>query len=164
MGLVAHYLALPDNRVVAGVRNPSHPTCQALSTLPNDPSSSLVIVQIESASKSSALAAMETLQAKYEIDTLDIVIANAGISTAYPTVADASVGDMENHYLVNVIGPVLLFQATRPLLYRSTVGKFAVMSSSAGTIGDSKDFQARSSSCVLLLTQCDLNHETRGLS
>lgn len=45
---------------------------------------------------------------------------------------------MQEHYRVNVIGPVVLFQATLPLLAKATVGKFVVMSSSAGTLGDSR--------------------------
>ncbi|CZR58901.1 related to aflatoxin biosynthesis ketoreductase nor-1 [Phialocephala subalpina] len=130
LGLVKHYLALPNQVVVAGFRNPAHLTCKELSTLPKDATSSIVIVQIESGSKSSAIAAVDTLQTKYGIDRLDVIIANAGIATAWPTVADASVEDMLEHYRVNVIGPVVLFQATLPLLSKAANGKFAVMSSS----------------------------------
>lgn len=93
LGLVRHYLALPNNVVVVGVRNPAHPTVKKLSTLSKNTSSSLVVVHIESASKSSALAAVDRLQTEYDVQRLDIVIANAGIATAWPTVADASAED-----------------------------------------------------------------------
>lgn len=42
--------------------------------------------------------------------------------------------DMLKHYKVNVIGPVLLFQAVLPLLEKSEKGKFVAISSSAGLI------------------------------
>lgn len=140
LSLVKHYLAIPNTVVVVGVRNSAHPTSTELPTpLPKDASSSLTVVQIESASKLSALAAVETLGTKYDIDRLDIVIANAGIATAWPPVANASVEDMEEHCRVNVIGSVVLFQATLLLLSRAAITKFAVLSSSAGTLGDSKN-------------------------
>jgi norsolorinic acid ketoreductase len=45
---------------------------------------------------------------------------------------------MQEHFLVNAIGPVLLFQAVLPLLSKARNPKFVVMSSSAGTIADTE--------------------------
>ncbi|KAF8859559.1 NAD(P)-binding protein [Acephala macrosclerotiorum] len=98
------------------------------------------------------------LGTKYSIDRLDLVIANAGIATVWPTVADASVEDMQEHYLVNVIGLVVLFQATLPLLSEAVVGKFAVMSSLAGTLGGNK---RNFSDAVYGTTKAALNYISR---
>lgn len=92
------------------------------------------MVTIESTSKESSVLAAVQLQSKHGIDHLDIVIANAGISYVWPKVIDAEVKDMEKHYSVNVIGPVLLFQALRPLIEKSERGMFVTMSSSGGSI------------------------------
>jgi norsolorinic acid ketoreductase len=100
-------------------------------------SSSLIVVKIESAPTESALAAVKELQQIHGIKSLDVVIANAGISKIYPTVADVDVEDMKEHYLVNTIGVVTLFQAVLPLLNNSQKEKkFIAISSSAASIGD----------------------------
>lgn len=130
------YLDQPNNTVIAGVRDPTDDRSIALSLLPKGESSSLIIVSIESTSETSALTAIEVLKTKHHIETLDIVIANAGIAAIYPAVSEAKPADMANHYAVNVIGPVLLFQAVKPLLSKSSNPKWVSMSSSAGTIID----------------------------
>lgn len=136
LGLVTAYLAQPNNTVIAGVRDPTDDRSTALSLLPKGPSSSLIVVSIESTSETSALAAIEELKTKHHVEALDIVIANAGISAIFPPVSEVKPADMANHYAVNVIGPVLLFQAVKPLLLKSSNPKWVSMSSSAGTIID----------------------------
>ena len=138
-GLVAAYLSRPNTTVIAGVRDPSHPTAKALSDLPKGASSSLITVKIDSASPTDAAAAIESLQNKYHIFSLDTVIANAGISAtkAFGPVANMKVDDVKEHVNVNAIGPLLLFQATLPLLRKAVhgLGKFVFVSSPIGSIG-----------------------------
>lgn len=79
---------------------------------------------------------METLCTAHHIAAIDVVIANAGISTKWPSVIDVKGSDIQEHILINAIGPVLLFQAVLPLLVKSTNPRFVAISSSAASIGD----------------------------
>ncbi|KIV80699.1 hypothetical protein PV11_08183 [Exophiala sideris] len=135
-GLVETYLSRPNNIVVAAVRDPSSHTSQALYDLPRGPSSSLVVVKIDSHSETDAAAAMEELRSVHKIMALDVVIANAGIAEVFPRVEDAQVADLLEHYQVNVIAVIVLFRAVLPLLKSSQkTAKFVTIGSSAGTIG-----------------------------
>lgn len=131
--------------VVAAVRDPSSASSKALANLPKDASSKLIVVKIDSASTTDAAEAVATLQTEHGITSLDVVIANAGISKLYPPVHEALATDMLEHYTVNVIGPVYLFRAVRPLLLaaaaekengqKSSTPMFIAMGSMAGSIG-----------------------------
>ena len=87
-------------------------------------------------SESDAKAAIELLRSKHKISKLDIVMANAGIGTDFSFVKETPVQAMKDHFEVNVIGPLILFQATLPLLTAAPDPKFMVTSSSVGSIGD----------------------------
>ena len=67
---------------------------------------------------------------------IDTVIANAAIVKGYPLTKDAKRSEILEHYVVNVLGPVELYQATRDLLQKST-GKpiFVPLGSGAGALG-----------------------------
>ncbi|TVY84799.1 Norsolorinic acid ketoreductase [Lachnellula suecica] len=137
LGFVKTLLARPNAAVIAGVRDPSRPSSQALSELPVGNSSSLIIVKIESDLKESVLAAMQDLQKNHGINSLDVVIANAGIANNVPTVAEADLEELKEHFLVNTAGVVGLFQAVLPLLNQSQKQKmFVAISSNAACIGD----------------------------
>ena len=141
-GLVAAYLMRPDTIIVAAVRNPDDKNSQLLQNLPRAASTSLVIVKIDSKSTTDAGEAVATLGSQYNITTLDVVIANAGMSQMFPRVANVTAADMLSHYQVNVVGVVVLFQAVLPLLQRSQkLPKFIAMSSETGTIGNQQKFQ-----------------------
>jgi len=134
---VTKLLARPNTTVIAGVRDPSHASSQGLSKLPVGKSSSLIVVKLESYPKESALEAVKDLQQNHGISSLDVVIANAAIAKVFPTVAAVDVEDMAEHYLVNTIGVVALFQAVLPLLSNSQKQrKFIAISSKAGSIGN----------------------------
>ncbi|KAF4615577.1 hypothetical protein G7Y89_g15295 [Cudoniella acicularis] len=134
LGLAKYYLSTANSIVIAAVRNPGHPTSQTLRTLQTHPSSTLILVPIESTSKNTAVTAISTLQSQHGISHLDVVIANAGISDVWPEVKDVKEEDMVRHYAVNVIGVALLFQAVLPLLEKAKVPKFITMGSSAGIL------------------------------
>ena len=136
-GLVEAYLSRPNNIVVAAVRDPSDPTGKSLNDLPKAPSTSLIIVKISSTSETDAADAVKELETAHNIDSLDIVIANAGIAKIFPRVEDAQTADVLEHYHVNVIGNIILLRAVLPLLKKSqNTPKFITMGSTAGTIGD----------------------------
>lgn len=134
-GLLETYLARPNHTVIGAVRDPSAATATSLHDLPKGPSSTLIIVKIDSTSETDAHAAVKELESAHGIRSLDLVIANAGILKGFPRVEAVQPSDMKEHYQVNVIAPVLLFQATLPLLQKSTMPKFVTIGSSAGSIG-----------------------------
>jgi len=139
-GLVKYYLSQPRNTVIAGVRDPEHSSAQALSQLPKDTSNTLILVKLESASEPDAAAAISYLESVHNITHLDVVIANAGISKVLPRVSEASISDLQEHYLVNVIGVVVIFKAVAPLLSKSKNPRFITMSSSAASLSE-KEFR-----------------------
>ena len=135
--LVGAYLARPDNVVVAAVRDPAHHTARSLRELPKAESSSLIIVKIDSTSGVDAAEAVTELSSAHDITDLDVVIDNAGVARIFPKVQDARTSDFLDHYRVNAIGVVILFQAVLPFLKRSQMtAKFIAIGSAAGTIAD----------------------------
>ncbi|KXG50412.1 Short-chain dehydrogenase/reductase SDR [Penicillium griseofulvum] len=139
-GLVAKYLARDNVTVIAAVRNPTSSEATSLSDFPTGKGSRLIIVKIDASSNTDAKAAVEKLPSQ-GVSALDIVIANAGIfdTAAFTTVADSTIAQIQAHLDVNTIGPVRLFQATLPLLEKSSSPRFILSSSLMGTIGGIKD-------------------------
>lgn len=134
-GLLQRYLNKPDHIVIAANRNPSHPTSQALETLPKGIGSRLIVVKWDASVDQDAFIAIEKLQEKHGIKYLDIVIANAGVSELCPTVADLKLDDLRTHMAPNVYGFLATYQATRPLLAKSAKEPvFAPMGSAAGCL------------------------------
>ncbi|KAL8658843.1 MAG: hypothetical protein Q9202_007408 [Teloschistes flavicans] len=136
-GLVDVYLSRPNTIVVAGVRDPNHPTSKKLSSVSGHPSSKIIVVKIDSKSNSDPAKAIESIQSSHGIEKLDLVIANAGICTDYSSVADVDPGVFTEHVIVNGIGPLYLFQAVLPLLQKGGQGcaKFVGIGSPMGSIG-----------------------------
>lgn len=125
----------PHKTVVAANRDPAHTTSKALLDLPKRDGSRLVMVKYDAGVEGSAFDAVKQIQEQGVVH-LDTVVANAAISNLYPLVKDAQRYDLLEHYRVNVLGPVELYQATRDLLQKS-VGKpiFAFLGSGAGALG-----------------------------
>ena len=131
-GLVQLYLAKPDHVVIAANRDPEASSSKALSELPTGPGSRLIVVKVDASAEADASEAVKTLTAKDGIDHLDIVIANAGVSYVWPTVAVLKISDLRAHIEPNVYGTVWLYQAALPLLHKSANPKFITMGSTAG--------------------------------
>lgn len=135
-GLVQSYLSCPKTTVVAAVRDIESSSAKSLHDLPKGAGSTLIVVKIDSSSLTDAEHATSLLQSKYNILSLDVVIANAGISKVWPAVHEANIEDMREHFEVNVLGVVTLFKAVRPLLLKSAgTPKFITLGSTAGWIG-----------------------------
>ncbi|OCF37390.1 hypothetical protein I317_04505 [Kwoniella heveanensis CBS 569] len=92
----------------------------------------LIVVKIDSASTTDPKEAVEQLQSQ-GIAHIDIIVANAGISSHYKAVKDIQLDAFQEHHIVNVQGPLLLFQAFYPLLKEGD--KFIVISSLVGAQG-----------------------------
>lgn len=130
-GLAQRFPAKPDHVVIAANRDPSGATSTALQDLPKGEGSRLIVVKLDSAVEADAIEAVKTLETQ-GIDSLDIVVANAGISEVYPEVSALNASDLQRHVTVNVLGVVWLYQAVLPLLRKSTNPKWVNMGSSAG--------------------------------
>lgn len=141
-GLLEHYLARPNHTVIAGNRDPNHPTSKALLDLPTAQGTSLIIVKIDSTSPNDAAAAVKQLTSQ-GIDHFDIVIANSGIALCYPKICEVKVEDIQKHVDTNIYGWIYLYQATLPLLKKSRNPLWVTVGSSAafltvGIFGDSR--------------------------
>ena len=124
----------PDTIVFAGVRNPSKRSeLQKLaSKYPN-----VHIVKLDSSSTTDAQAAAHTVE---EIaGGLDVVIANAGIAENWEKVVKVDPQSLSEHFKVNTVGPLILFQALYPVLLKRQTRKFVTISSLVGAITNMLD-------------------------
>ena len=134
-GLLQRYLAQPDHTVIAANRDPQHPTSQDLIQLPTGQGSRLITVKIDATQEQDALDAVRALKELHGVQHLDVVIANAGISNIYPSVAELKISDIQKNMETNVYGVIRLYQATRSLLQKSSNQPiFATVGSSAGCL------------------------------
>jgi len=131
-------LARRDNVIVfAGARNPSAAT--DLQALVEEFPGKVHIVKLTSCDKRENEAAVKEISSI--AGRLDVVIANAGISNFYGPSLETPAEQMREHFEINVIGTLILFQASYPLLKASTPSpKFIAISSAAGSITDGTAF------------------------
>ena len=94
----------------------------------------MILVKIDSSSETDALVAVKQLEAEHSITKLDVVIANAGIAKYFGKATVTPVEEMFEHYKINSVAPLILFQATSPLLNAAARPMFITISSSAGSI------------------------------
>ncbi|TVY43673.1 Norsolorinic acid ketoreductase [Lachnellula subtilissima] len=135
-GIVTVYLSKSDVTVIAAVRDLESISTKALSSLPKAKNSSLITVKIDSRLEQDAIAAVRTLESEHSIRKIDVVIANAGTSASLGPVASITAEQVLDNVTVNSLGrPLFLFQATLPLLQKSSQPKFVVLGSQAGSIG-----------------------------
>ncbi|KAF2825875.1 short-chain dehydrogenase [Ophiobolus disseminans] len=135
-GLTSTLLQRPNTTIIAAVRDVAK-SKSALGSLPKGSGSKLILVKLDSASESDPKEAIAQLQSEHGITSLDIVIANAGIGHSGTTIANTTVEALRDHINVNTIGPILLFQAVKPLLQASKSGNpiFLAISTAIGSMG-----------------------------
>ncbi|KAK7421577.1 hypothetical protein QQX98_002044 [Neonectria punicea] len=143
-GLTTVFLQKPSTTVIATVRDLSNESSKTLADLPKAENSRLILVKLDVAVESDPATAAETLRKEHGIESLDVVVANAGISKDAKSVKEGSVSSITEHFAINTIGPVLLFQATEPLLKASKSGRptFIAITSLFGTIGGLEFFKS----------------------
>ncbi|KAJ7766524.1 aflatoxin biosynthesis ketoreductase-like protein nor-1 [Mycena maculata] len=130
-GLVATLAARPKTVVFAGARDP---TAQSLTEL-SAKYSNVHPVKLTSGDEADNAAAVAEIQKR--AGQLDVVIANAGISKYRGPIANTPPSEFRDHWEVNTLGPIVLFQAAHALLLASPSGvpTFALISSAVGSIG-----------------------------
>jgi len=131
-GLVEALAKRPNTTVVAAVRNPE--TAKDLEALSTG-SSKVIVVKISSTSETDAKEAVELLKTKHGLTKLDVVVANAGIASSFGKLVDLPLSIVREHWEVNALGPLILFQAIFPLLEKSSDPKFIAVSTAVASIG-----------------------------
>ncbi|KAF7368410.1 NAD(P)-binding protein [Mycena venus] len=129
-GLAALIAARPNTIVFAGARDP---TAQSLKDLaakhPN-----VHPVKLTSGDQADNEAAIAEIQKT--AGRLDVLIANAGIAKHIGTLATTPLSEFRDHWEVNTLGIVVLFQAAHTLLLASPTGApiFAYVSSGGASM------------------------------
>lgn len=120
--------------VVACVRSVA---ASSLDGLEKGTNSRLVVVQLDCEAASDPQRAVQELQSVHNITYIDVVIANAGIANDHHPASKAQLDQLEKHMMVNAYSTLLLFQATQPLLQKSTrQPKFVYVGARLGAISD----------------------------
>ncbi|KAI8808541.1 short-chain dehydrogenase [Cladochytrium replicatum] len=168
-GLIEALLKRPKTVVIAAIRDASKPS-PALSELQLASGSRLIIVKIESASESDPFTAVEDLNSIHGIDHIDVVIANAGIAEQGGPISSITTKSLREHWEINTLGPLLLFQATWPLLQKSKERhpKFIGISTLLSSVGMDQSFPATaygSSKAAFnyIVRKIQIDHGTNGL-
>jgi len=135
-GFTQSLLQRPNTTVIAAVRDvaKSTPTLESLSKASG---SKLIVVKLDSSAEADPKNAVAQLKSEHGITSLDIVIANAGIAHSGTTIVNTPADALRDHFAVNTIGPILLFQAVKPLLQASKTGNpiFLAISTVIGSMG-----------------------------
>ncbi|KAJ7133302.1 hypothetical protein C8R44DRAFT_585598, partial [Mycena epipterygia] len=129
-GLAATLAARPDAIVFGGARDPAAQSLKDLAAKhPNF--HPIKLTSGDKADNEAAIAEIQKIAGQ-----LNIIIANAGISKHYGPLATAPISEFRDHFEVNTLGPVILFQAAQALLLASPSKApiFALVSSPAGSI------------------------------
>ncbi|WWC58663.1 uncharacterized protein I303_101207 [Kwoniella dejecticola CBS 10117] len=125
LGLAKAYAKQPNTNVILGLRDPSGGSMPEIEVADG---SKAIKVKIDSGDIPSAKKAMQELKSQ-GIDRLDIVIANAAIGDCFGALKEVDLGSFEEHWRINVLAPLALWQACVPLM--SEGSKFVWMSSGA---------------------------------
>ena len=138
LGLAQRSLAArPNSLVYAGARQPSKADKLQAAAQQH---SNLHMVQLDVGSDADHTAAAKRVE--QEAGRVDVVLANAGIAAAdaYQQTGQQSLDLLREHFEVNTVGPVRLFNAFLPLLQRSADPKYVVVSSLVGSIASQSYF------------------------
>ncbi|KAK9381361.1 NAD(P)-binding protein [Kockiozyma suomiensis] len=132
-GMLDHYVAQPNNTIIAAVRNVQG--SQGLLSIPHGENTRVIITKIDSASKTDPYDAVKDIQAQ-GIDHIDVVISSAGIAKLN-TIEDMPLEEYEEVLMVNAISVMLLYKATLPLLRKAAhPARFAFISAAGGSLND----------------------------
>jgi NAD(P)-dependent dehydrogenase (short-subunit alcohol dehydrogenase family) len=110
-------------------------------------------------------AELAAQQAEKLVTKIDVFIGNAAISKSFYRVANTPKQVWKDHWTINVLGPVFLFQALYPLLGKGTRRQIIFISSVAGSIGNYIGHSLSAygqSKAALNYTAKELSHELAG--
>ncbi|PRP85677.1 hypothetical protein PROFUN_06511 [Planoprotostelium fungivorum] len=157
-GLVNNLLARSDVIIYAGAREPAKATeLQKLAAEHKN----LHIVKLTSGSVEEAKQVAAVIEK--QSGGLDYVVANAGIANFTSRLEAVTLEDFNEHFQVNVVGVLVLFQATLPLLLKRTTRVFEAVGSGAGSITNAHHFVAFNNGSYSL-SKAALNYLVRRIS
>lgn len=133
--LLAAYVSRDDVLAIAAFRDgPDSDPAKDLQTIPTGKGSKIISVKYDAGSETSAQEMVSYLASEYNITSLDIVIANAGILKQWGPVREVASEDILEHFTIHTLGPIRLYKATAPLLDKSQqTPKFFIISSALGS-------------------------------
>lgn len=143
-GLTSSLLLRPHTTVIAGVRDIAKAT-PVLTSLPKADTAKLILIKLDSTSETDPAAAVSTLTTQHSLTHLDVLIANAGIAHSGGPVSQTTATTLHEHFTINSIAPLLLFQAFSPLLRASPTQtpKFLAVSTLIGSIASQHQLPPR---------------------
>ncbi|KAF2279408.1 NAD(P)-binding protein [Westerdykella ornata] len=135
--LVETYLQRPNHTVIGTVRDSTSSAYDDLKNSPTASGSKLILLSLDCSRLEDPAKAIEAAS-NAGISHIDLLIANAAIASAGEpqSLALKDVVDVLN---VNVISPIALFQAAKPLLDKSAKPIWISVSSIAGSIASIKE-------------------------
>lgn len=137
LALAQTYLARENCTVIASTRKESEELDKLHTTIGGG--SRLLHITIESSSLTDPKDAVKTLDAA-GIQHIDVVIANAGVSPPIASLENVDPEEISCVFKTNALGPLVLFQAFKELLEKSSNPKWVSISSAAGSIGSMEAF------------------------
>ena len=146
---------------------------QTLKEIPKASGSALIIGKLEATSPTDPTDLVASLQNDYGVTHIDLVISNSGVAKHIGTALNTPGEEMKEHFEINTVGHLLLFQATwEPLLKHAKKGdpKFVVVSSSVGSIGGMENepvpmlaYGASKAATNFLVRKLSMEHEKEEL-
>ncbi|KAI6356238.1 Short-chain dehydrogenase red3 [Pyricularia grisea] len=133
LGIAKVYLSRPNHIVICSVRS-AKTDVSDLKAVSKASDSKLILVYIESTSKTDPTQAVADVKAA-GVDHLDVLIANAGgMPEANKPLLELGPDELCWSVQVNAAAPLLVLQAFLPLLQKADSPRFAVISSTSGSI------------------------------
>ncbi|KAF8176074.1 NAD(P)-binding protein [Pholiota molesta] len=111
----------PSAIIYAGARDPSGGAAQLIELAAKYPGRIEVVKYVAGDKEGNDAIAAEIKATHGRVDT---VIANAGIANYWGKVHETPVDKFEEHFSVNVLGPLVLFQSIRAVLRASALPRF----------------------------------------
>jgi norsolorinic acid ketoreductase len=130
-GLVKAFASRPNTIVFATARNPSTAT-ELTDLAKQNPNIHVLKLAVDSESDTKRVAA----EVQRLTGGIDVVIANAGILNYTGSGLETPIAAVEEHFRINTLSPLILFQALYPLLKARQTRKFVVVSTQAASIKD----------------------------
>ena len=134
-GLLSIYASRPNTLAIAAIRDePDSEVAKTLTSLPVGAGSRIVVAKYDASSRTAAVELVNYVKSTQNVSSLDVVIANAGILKHFGPAKKASAETISEHFEINSLAPILLYQATQELLNASKqTPKFFFISSSIGS-------------------------------
>jgi norsolorinic acid ketoreductase len=97
-------------------------------------------VKLDCKSTTDAKEMVSLLKSKYQINHIDVVIANAGIGKFWGPALMTPISEFKEHLDVNATGTLILFQAVYELLNSAKNPKFIPIGTPVGSVGEQENF------------------------